>query len=534
MMRTTKPDLSRRSFITRATGAITLPLVLNGLPLHAFDGPLVNDLFNANVETDRVLVLIQLNGGNDGLNTVIPLDTYGTYQKLRSNVAIPAGKVLKLRSDVGLHPAMTSVQRLWSDRKVGIVQGVTYPNPNQSHFRSNDIWMSGSASNVTESTGWLGRYLNGEYPGYPDGYPNAAMPDPIAIQISAVVGLTLTGLQRQSMGVALQDPETFYRLVSGSDEPGTELPSTKYAAGNVRYVREVQSKSMQYSTVIKTAADKAKNIAEYPANNQLANQLKIVARLIAGGLRTRVYVVQLGGFDTHAAQVDAENTTIGAHALLLQLVSDAVSAFQSDIEQLGVGDRVVSMTFSEFGRRAASNLSYGTDHGTAAPLFFFGVPVEHGIIGTNPNLEDLDNGNLRMQHDFRQIYASVLQQWFGANPEVTRSVLFDQFSTVKVIKGEPTSVQDLATSDGSVRCDAPYPNPVRDVATLRLTISQQQHVRMDVFDARGFHVTTLVNDTRDAGEHMVTFDAAQLPGGSYHVQVRARGEVLHRVAVVAR
>ena len=533
-MRTTNPDLSRRSFITRATGAITLPLVLNGLPLQAFDGPLVNDLFNANVETDRVLVLIQLNGGNDGLNTVIPLDTYSSYQKLRSNIAIPTDKVLKLRDEAGLHPAMTGVHRLWSEQKVGVIHGVTYPNPNQSHFRSNDIWMSGSSSNVNEPTGWVGRYLNTQYPTYPEGYPNAAMPDPIAIQISAVVGLALTGLQRQSMGIALQDPEAFYRLVSGSDEPGTDVPSAAYAASNVRYVREVQSKSMQFSTVIKAAADKAKNIAEYPTNNRLADQLKIVARLIAGGLKTRVYVVQLNGFDTHAAQVDAQNTTIGAHALLLQLVSDAVAAFQSDIEQLGAGDRVVSMTFSEFGRRAASNQSLGTDHGTAAPLFFFGVPVEHGIVGSNPDLENLDNGNLRMQHDFRQIYASVLQQWFGADPGVTRSVLFDQFSTVKVIKGGTTSVNDYATSDGSVQCDAPYPNPVRDVASLRMIVSQQQHVRMDVFDARGFHVTTLINEQRDAGEHTVPFDATQLPSGSYHVQVRARGEVLHRVVVVAR
>jgi len=533
-MRTTKPDLSRRSFMTRATGAITLPLVLNGLPLQAFDGPLVNDLFNAGVETDRVLVLIQLNGGNDGLNTVIPLDTYGTYQKLRSNIAIPSDKVLRMRDDAGLHPAMTGVHALWSEQKVGVVQGVTYPNPNQSHFRSNDIWMSGSSSNVNEPTGWIGRYLNTEYPTYPEGFPNAAMPDPVAIQMSAVVGLALTGLHRQSMGIALQDPEAFYRLVSGSDEPGSDVPSTTYAANNVRYVREVQSKSMQFSTVIKAAADKAQNIAEYPTNNRLADQLKIVARLIAGGLKTRVYVVQLTGFDTHAAQVDSENTTLGAHALLLQLVSDAIAAFQRDIEQLGAGDRVVSMTFSEFGRRAASNQSLGTDHGTAAPLFFFGVPVEHGIVGTNPDLDNLDNGNLRMQHDFRQIYASVLQQWFGADPDVIRSVLFDQFSTVKVIKGETTSVQDHATADGSVRLLAPYPNPVRDVASLRVITTQHQHVRMDVFDARGFHVATLINEQRDAGEHTVTFNATQLPSGSYHVQVRARGEVLHQAVVVAR
>jgi uncharacterized protein (DUF1501 family) len=534
MKKTTPNGIDRRGFLVRATGALAAPIFVNGIPLRAFEGGAIDRLFNVETETDRVLVLIQLNGGNDGLNTVIPVESYDTYRSLRTNIAIPEDKILSLRTGTGLHPVMTGVQNLWKDDKVNIIQGVTYPNPNLSHFRSTDIWMSGSASNVNVTTGWLGRYLNGEYPGYPEGYPNTTMPDPVAIQMAAVVGLTLTGLEHQSMGIALQDPETFYRLVSGSDEPGSDLPPTKYAADNVSYVREVQTKSMLFSTVIKGAADKATNKITYPTPNRLADQLKIVARLIAGGLKTRVYVVQLGGFDTHAAQTDADDTTLGAHAGLLQQVSDAVAAFQSDIEALGVADRVVSMTFSEFGRRAASNQSLGTDHGSGAPMFVFGTNVEPGIVGTNPDLTALDNGNIRMQFDFRQIYASVLQQWFGADPTAVREVLFGDFPTVKVIKGSTTSVDDAARYAAAVRFDAVAPNPVRTTATVRYTLQASRHVRLDVFDAIGLHIATLVDASQDAGEHSVTFDASRLPSGTYMAQLRTDGVRLHQAIVVTR
>ena len=530
---TPKNGINRRSFIARTTGALALPMIMNGLPLQAFDGPALHDLFNVETESDHVLVLIQLNGGNDGLNTVIPLSEYGTYKGLRSNIAIPEDKVLKLRDDVGIHPAMTGVHQLWNQKKVNLVQGVTYPNPNLSHFRSTDVWMSGSASNVNETTGWLGRYLNGEYPNYPEGYPNSTMPDPIAIQMSAVVSLSLTGLNHQSMGIALQDPESFYRLVSGSDEPVSDLPSGRYAAENITYVRGVQTKAMQFSTVIKAAADKAQNIETYPAANRLADQLKIVARLIAGGLKTRVYVVQMTGFDTHASQVDASDSAIGAHAGLLTQVSDAVSAFQKDIEALGVGERVVSMTFSEFGRRVASNQSLGTDHGTAAPLFFFGIPVQDGILGTNPSLTDLDNGNLKMQHDFRQIYASVLEQWFGAEPAVIRNVLFEDFKTVRVIKSSPTSVDDSQTAE-TFKFDPIAPNPVRTETKIRYTLNVSQHVTLDVYDSIGFHVATLVNGEQTAGDYQQAFVVNGLPSGTYMVQLRANGDRRMQAMVVVR
>lgn len=516
--------MKRRQFLARTSAAVSLPILLNGLPLKAFDGPVLNQLFGADVPTDHVLVLIQLNGGNDGLNTVIPLDQYSVYATARPNLAIPEAKALKISDTAALHPAMTGIETLWKEKKVNIVQGVSYPNPNLSHFRSTDIFMSASDSNVNVSTGWLGRYLNGVFPNYPNGYPNATVPDPVAIQMSPVVTMTLLGLEQQSMGIALQDPKAFYDLVNGTTATDDDLPSALHAKENVLFVREVQMKSLQYSEVIKAAADKAVNIEPYPVGNRLGDQLKVVARLIAGGLKTRVYLVQHGGFDTHSSQVDQTDPTTGSHAVLLQQVSSAVTAFQRDIEKLGAADRVVSMTFSEFGRRVSANLSLGTDHGTAAPMFLFGAPVQDGMVGTSPNLRDLDNDNLKMQFDFRQVYASVLEQWFGADPLVIREVLYGDFSTVRVIRQAATDVQDDTFVGNTFTISSIAPNPVRGDATFKYSLQTTQHVQLSVFDNLGFHVATVVNQELTAGLHNTPFSTSSLPSGTYVAQFKIGNE----------
>ena len=525
--------LSRRKFIARTgAGAVTLPLVLNGLPMKAFDGPSMQRLFNADEETDRVLVLLQMNGGNDGLNTVVPLDQMDTYSNIRPNVALKESDVLKLADDAGFHPAFAEINELYNEEKVGIIQGVNYPNPNQSHFRSNDIWMSGSSSQQSASSGWLGRYLNSIYPGYPEGYPNSVMPDPVAIQMSAIVGLTLMGGDSQAMGMALQDPETFYNLVNGTDLPGDDLPDMPYARENVEFVREVQVKSLEYSEVIKAAADKATNLVEYP-ESRLAEQLKIVARLIAGGLKTRAYVVTLNGFDTHASQVEDGNTVGGNHANLLQQISQSVMAFQRDLEAHKIDDRVATMSFSEFGRRPYDNLSFGTDHGTAAPMFFFGTPVENGITGTSPDLEDLENRNLKIQHDFRQVYASVLQQWFGASASDVKEILFGEFETMKVIKGGPVSVEEDVQRESGLSLFPVAPNPVNQQATFRFETSASTKVRLDVFDVLGFHVSTVISREVPAGAHNEVFRASQLPSGTYMIRLTAGNAQVSQPMIIA-
>lgn len=525
--------ISRRQFILRTSGTAAIPFLIHGIPIRALEGPALDQLFNTTEESNRVLVLLQLSGGNDGLNTVIPLDQYSTYASLRPTIAIPEKSTIDLKNGSGLHPALDGVKELYDQTKVGIIQGVTYPNPNLSHFRSSDIWMSGSASNVNWSSGWLGRYLNNEYAGYPTGYPNSTMPDPIAIQMTAVVGLTLVGASGQSMGMALQDPETFYSLVNGTQAPSGDLPTTPYAASNVEFVREVQIKSIEYSAVIKAAADKANNIATYPENNKLADQLKIVARLVAGGLKTRVYVVQLNGFDTHSAQVDETDPTIGNHASLLTQLNDAVVAFQKDLEGLNVDDRVITMSFSEFGRRPFGNLSHGTDHGTAAPMFFFGTPVQNGVTGQTPSLEDFDDNNLKMQFDFRQIYSSVLQQWFGADATSVANILGGQFTTVKVIKGDTTSVAEQQGNSGTVLMPV-APNPIQSSANIRYSLQSTQQVRIDVFDGIGFHVQTLADDVQPPGSYHIQFASAGLPSGAYVIQLTTSNERILQHFVIAR
>jgi uncharacterized protein (DUF1501 family) len=344
--------------------------------------------------------------------------------------------VLRLTDITGLHPAMTGMQTLYDHGKLCVVQGVSYPSPNLSHFRATDIWLTASDAGQVLSSGWLGRYLTNEWPGYPSGYPNQDMPDPPAIQIGSVVSLGFQG-PSQSTAITIQDPNTFYQLVSGSSSGGQDETPPTAAGLELSFIRQVAAQSISFASRVKAAADKAQNRSTlYPAagQNSLADQLKIVARLIAGGLKTRIYLVNLGGFDTHSNQVVATDPTTGVHATLLGKLAAAVQAFTDDLEILGCDHRVIGMTFSEFGRRVASNASLGTDHGTTAPVFLFGTMVQPGVMGSNPNLSDLSGGNLKVQTDFRTVYAAILSQWFGADQAGMDAVLLKNFQALNLIQ----------------------------------------------------------------------------------------------------
>ena len=301
--------MKRRDFLKRSIPAATvIPALLEGYSVRAFTGhsSLMQSLMLPPVDTDHVLVIVQLNGGNDGLNTVIPLSNYSAYYNARTNIAIPQNRVLALDSytQAGLHPGMTGFQALYNEGKLAIVQAVGYPAPNFSHFRATDIWMSASDSNTVLSTGWGGRYLNVEYPNYPNGYPNSTMPDPLAIQIGSVTSLTCQG-PVVNMGMSITDPTSFYNFVNGVQDPAPNTPM----GYELSYVREVANQTNQYAQRVKAAAAAVTQQSPYPANNSLADQLKIVARLIKGGLQTRIYMVRYGGFDSHSLQAVATNTT---------------------------------------------------------------------------------------------------------------------------------------------------------------------------------------------------------------------------------
>lgn len=513
--------MKRRDFLKTSTPFAVLPFALNGLPLRALGSPsIMSALHGAFVDTDHVLVLIQLNGGNDGLNTVIPVDQYTNLSKVRSNVMISQTKVLLLDdvNGTGLHPAMTGMRQMFNDGKLGIVQNVGYPNPDFSHFRSTDIWMSGSDSDEVITSGWVGRYLSQEFPNFPDGFPNSAMPDPLALQVGSVVAPVCQGLS-VNMGMAISDPTTYYQLITG--DTGS-VPNTR-AGKELDYIRTVAYQANEYGKVVKAAAEKGNNLSDkYPSTgqNRLADQLKIVAQLISGGLKTRVYVVSLGGFDTHASQVDitggSEN---GAHANLLGQVSEAIVAFQDDIEKLGLDNRVLGMTFSEFGRRIASNFSYGTDHGTAAPLFLFGKHVKGKITGENPQIPSTVTAadNLQMKHDFRQVYASVLKDWFCLPETDVDTVMMHEFDTLDLLDDACTTSsarrEDLRRSGNAWITN--YPNPFQFSTTVRFA-SEGGHVNVQLIDSQGRTLRTLVDAVYPMGEHNVFVDMSDLPAGTYY------------------
>jgi uncharacterized protein (DUF1501 family) len=426
--------MKRRKFLQQTITGVILPSFLSGISVKGLAGsPLVHSLRN-NMKDGRVLVLIQLTGGNDGLNTVIPFDQYSAYAAARPNICLPEDKLLHLDGfdATALNPAMGEMQQLFNEGKLGIVQAVSYPKPNFSHFRATDIWMTGADSDKVLNTGWAGRFLNDAYQGFPENYPNASMPDPLAIQVGSVVSSAFQG-PAFTMGLAISNPSSFYNLIEGK----VNVDSNTRWGEQLDYIELMSQKTDQYAGVIKAAALKiTQQSSRYPATgkNPLADQLKIVARLIAGGLQTKVYMVNTGSFDTHARQTETDTTT-GTHARLLQRVSVAIGAFMDDLQLLQLQDRVMGMTFSEFGRRIKSNASGGTDHGAAAPVFYFGHTIKPGITGSNPiiPLTATVNDNIPMQTDFRSIYATVLNSWFGLDPLAVQQILGNQYAGLPLI-----------------------------------------------------------------------------------------------------
>lgn len=532
--------MDRRKFLRNTVpAAVTLPAFLNGfsfIALGAESDDVLTRLLGQTASNDHVLVLIQLGGGNDGLNMVVPLDMYANYYNARPNVAIQQSRVLRLDGTdrSGLHPAMTDMQNMYNDGKVSVVQSVGYANQNFSHFRSTDIWMSGDTNNnrlTREKRGWMGRYLESEYPGYPDAYPNAEMPDPLAIQISNMPTVVVQG-SIFSMGLSITDPENIYTFTNPfSDYPLTSAPANK----ELRFLRVMSEKTKIYSDIIRTAYRSSNNMATYP-DNGLAHQLQIVARLIKGGLKTRVYTVTMGGFDTHKRQVNASDTSTGNHAKLMKDLSSSINAFQRDMELMQQDDRVIGMTFSEFGRRIKSNASLGTDHGAAAPLILFGKHAKKGILGTSPNIpSDIDVvNNVPFQYDFRSVYASVLERWFCVKQPLLNTLLLQNYQSLPVIKGGPCGLGD-DPDDTNNQSDKlllkMWPMPYTLNATLQFSTTGG-HTMIQQINSLGQVVKVLANGEYTAGTYNIDIYDDGLPSGPYFI--RLQNQSLQKVLNVVK
>jgi uncharacterized protein (DUF1501 family) len=479
--------------------------VLAGRPVHALaNSPLVSRL-SANA-SDRILVLIQLEGGNDGLNTVIPI-TNDIYYRDRPNLAIPANQSLTLDADHGLHPSLTTFRDLFDDGKLAVVQNVGYDNSNLSHFRSTDIWMSGSDENVVVDNGWVGRYLDETNPGFAENQPV----EPLAVQVGGS-GLIFKG-SVLDMGMSVRDLSRFDALVNdGSYYATTGLPATAYGS-EMGFMRTTANSALRYGTAIQEAASRSTTTATYP-DDELGNGLAAIARLINGDLSTSIYVVTLGGFDTHALQTDEHSSLFGS-------LSASVAAFMSDIVDPADQDRIVFATFSEFGRRIEENGSQGTDHGTAAPMFVFGNRVNGGLYGAEADLANPDeDGNMRHSTDYRQVYATLLEDWLGASSDLSSSVLLRSFETLPLISNSNVAVESTDVASG-FGLSANYPNPFTDRTSIGFLMDRPGQVRIDLFDIRGRHVRTLYDGAANAGKHQVEMDGTGLAAGSYVARMQS-------------
>lgn len=559
--------MKRRSFLKKIPLAAA-PFAISGVPINLIAK---NNYFRqmaASSTNDRVLVILQLLGGNDGVNTIIPVDQYDQYYNRRANIAIPAkngprryidvDSTLALEDQIGLHPDMQGIKELYDRGRMAIVQGVSYKNNNGSHFRGRDIWNMGGGIDDFYSSGWVGRYLQSAYAPqvYPDDFPNTDMPDPLAIELGSDVSLVFHQDGNIPSSISLGgNPQGFADLIENLDgfiDQGTDprgrppeyLLNSPYW-NEMNWILGLEDKSEDYAArlleIYQRAADPTVTYPSvYPFNapdgaktNRLTPQLQLVAKLLDGGgpglgAKTKVFLVKIGGFDTHADQVESYDPTMGHHATLLYHISSAMKAFQDDLRARGIEDRVLTVTMSEFGRRIGSNGSYGTDHGTGGPMFIFGKGANPGVYGTNP---DMTESNVGMQYDYRQIYASILEDWMQVDKSVITNDIFfhnyidgtnDDGETIvkaEVSKSVITGAEEFMTQRFNLKeC---YPNPASTDTRIGFYINAPAQVELSLYDNNGKLVKRIMQEQKLAGEHEVKLDVSDLKPGNYIYRINA-------------
>ncbi|MFY0652349.1 MAG: DUF1501 domain-containing protein [Cyclobacteriaceae bacterium] len=518
--------MNRRKFLRHATHSLAIPSLVGSFSFSMAGSRSMESFLRMASESNKVLVMIYLQGGNDGLNTVVPLDQLSALDAVRPHVKLPENRLLPLTgTSSAFHPALEDLKSLFDERRLGIVQNVGYPEQNYSHFRSTDIWMSGSDTHTLVNSGWPGRVLAQEYPTYPDEYPTADMPDPLSVEIGYGSSLLFQG-PSASMSMVLNNVDSFYNLVDNVEEPAPE----SVAGDKLKFVRLIARQSQQYGQVVTAAGEKVNSHAsDFPTDNELADQLRIISKLIAGGLKTPIYMVRLNGFDTHDAQVEGGDNLTGEHATLLKKLNDAVMWFMKDLEFQKTDDRVLGMTFSEFGRRIVSNASLGTDHGAAAPMFVFGNEVTGGMLGENPEIDSSMNheDNLPMEYDYRQVNASILEQWFGVSPTESSSALLGQFDTLPIIgKPIPTAINPFKQNDG-VKV---YPNPLNGVAYIDFH-SDGNPIDISLVDMQGRMIDSVFRGTKPTGKQQLQYNSSVLKPGRYIILFKTESGQFSRSVV---
>ncbi|MBC6992769.1 DUF1501 domain-containing protein [Neolewinella lacunae] len=516
-------DHSRRNFL-RNLGIIgTSGFLLNKIPVNALGmSPLMAAL--AGADDDRVLVMIRLKGGNDGLNTLIPIHDFGTYQRHRPDIFVPRNEVVDLTSTLGLHPQLAPLRSLWNEGQMRVVQNVGYPGQNLSHFRSSDIWATASDSEEVINSGVLGRYLSIQHPDF------LSMPPatPPAIQIGGPGNLLFNNADDFNYAISTENPTQLYQIArTGQLYDVNDVPDCTYGE-QLSYLRAVANTTFRYAGVLAQAYDAGENSAEY-RNDRLGDQLSLVARMLRGGLGTRFFVVELDGFDTHANQVRD-------HGYLLQSVAENVTAFFADLKAGAIDDRVLAMTFSEFGRRIFQNGSAGTDHGAAAPLLLFGKGLNgNGMTGGLPDMNDVDNNdNMKFQVDFRNVYATVLSNWLCIDGDLVDNIMgapFERMSDLGLFCQGTTSTRNRNTTELPFKAYLSGGEVV-----LEYDLPTSSRVAVHFFDVSGKKLSAPYSGQQLAGGHVQRFalNSVGWASGLYVVSLEVNGKMHSRKLGVFR
>jgi len=499
--------------------------------------------------SNRKLVLINLAGGNDGLNTIIPINDYDTYANLRPSIKISdSGTNSYLMLDntlpdsqlIGLHPALTGFKSLYDKGWMRVLQSVGYPAQNKSHFASTDIYSTGndgnSWSNGNES-GWIGRFMETYYANelnnlYPLGVQIGSNKTSLGFHGEAEHGLAIN--------ISGQDPSGFYSELNGlGGTPPSVIPNSDYGL-ELQYIIDTDRLSNQYSQAISNAFNSGNNTSSYP-NTDLSNQLKTVARLISGGLETKIYIVRIGGFDTHNNQNEGANTIQGKHNDLLTEVSEAIEIFFNDLDSQSLSDDVVGLTFSEFGRKAKENGNFGTDHGEIAPMFVFGKPINGGVSGNNVDLSEATSDNNfqleTVQFDYRQTFGTLLQNFLGSNDTVIDTAFFNYTNNQSFTNSK---INELIKDSFSVEADCysqtlaldefnpqtpykewfVYPNPVRNLLQVHST-KELAIIQYRVLNNRS---QIILQGTHHLKNGKLEVNIERLKSGVYFIQIISDGK----------
>lgn len=533
--------MKRRDFIRLSATASAMGLLPSEVGAAM---KLANTSLNCDV-SNRKLVLIELKGGNDGLNTLIPYNNYGYYKDtLRPNIYIPINNYSNLAVDTSLsgsnqdlafNPALLTgnnagFKGLYQEGMLRVLQSVGYPAANKSHFASIDLWATGNDGNGWDNgkdSGWIGRFMETAYSGLmPTNYP-------MGIQLGSSntwLGFHAEHEHGMALNIEGQNSENFYTVLSGlaGQAPANIVQNTHYGE-ELQYIVNTDAFANTYANSIETAYNAGSNYnnaSGYP-NTDLADQLKTVARLMRGGIDTKIYMVTIGGFDTHNKQNQNSGDVNGKHTELLTELSGAIDAFIQDVNSDSLGDDVIGLTFSEFGRKAKQNGNLGTDHGEIAPMFVFGKPVKGGVSGVNVDLTEATSSNnwqiKTVQHDYRQVFATVMQDFLGAENAVVDNAFFDHantksFTTEKlsdIVKSshyvEPSCYALTANDAPQETIWAVYPNPVYD--TLHVgQFSDANEVNYQLIETGG---RLVLKGTVNLSKGYGTLDVSNLHQGVY-------------------